>query len=608
MSEWLVQEQIRISKLLWDSRVFLYALGPGMPPDSKIPTPNHLLLWFQEELSSGECLGLIGRALKNYVDNRNLTGATDWRGATALYNSITYSPFATRFGYQQAVTVAVDADTELADLIWNYKPIINRRLEGIIPTFQGLDQVAQYCRWLKTDRSQAEVLLRIGRTLQEWMASYGQTDSDNDMAVLYEKIRRAPYASRFGISPVRFDPVAEEIAEILTNYGSIVRSICPNQLPLLDGKTPVKVLYRRWLENPSSSRIPLLNIGDKLRAHVLAPGNPDPEAVNLWHRIRSPGLASAFGIVDVVADKMDISPTTGMDYLRRRLSHEFFDVTDTDTFKDAHIQSVLENRKINAYIRGKVDWLLPGDTTLAGLVKNCSPYWAELVAVLVEAAERALGENDTTFPVTNVRQELEGVIRTVGDNIPFLELVVYSPGLLEKDRLAMWRIMAVDSISNETLGRWTNVKPAMINKADTWTPAYTGSLFDKLLVLVDQDKALRKDVIQAIRENSPMVKIPDFQRLLKDLFGKPVVAASVATPLNLPSEDQGWSAREFLAKLGIANALVEERLRMMEKHPVMFKLMPKNKWAKEIKSWDPEHIGMHHFAIAAALSDAGLIE
>jgi hypothetical protein len=402
------------------------------------------------------------------------------------------------------------------------------------------------------------------------------------------------------------------IATLLEGYRPIVNRIENNLIPDVGvaGRSRVDC-YLSWLQETQSAPV-LLRIGYAVKDWVdQRVGDPDDPIIEFYNKIRFSVFAERFGLRETErSDAMDVSPVveTGMDYLRQRLSSEFFSKTDSASFKDSHIQSVLEDKRINDWLRKKVDWLLPDETNISMLVTNCHPAWSQLVAVLVEAAERGLGESDTTFPVPNVRVALEGVIKTL-ESVPFLEVMVYQPGMLSKDREAMWRVLADDNVvSRERLGEWTGVKPAMIARAASWTDAYTNSLFEKLLVVVDSNKKLREEVIRLVLQKHPEVKIPDFSRLVKDLFGQPGAVAGVATPLRLAEPGAGWTARAFLSSLGIANKAIEENLRVMEQDPSMFKLTSKAAWPAEIKSWDPEKIKMEHFVITNALAKAGLIE
>lgn len=309
----------------------------------------------------------------------------------------------------------------------------------------------------------------------------------------------------------------------------------------------------------------------------------------------------------VYNDAMDTSevkvPAT-MDwrqYLRQRLSSEYYDASDTDQDKDNHIESVLTNPIINNYLRQEVGWLLPNDATLWDLLQNCDGRWAHLVAPLVEVAERGLDEVDTTFPVLNPRKAIEEALKMV-DELPFMEVVIYDPKMSKEDRLAAWCQAAPTVIQQPQLCKWLKKPESMARKL--LSQKQMDGMFDKLMDQVEQNNQLRSEVLAVVKQKNPKWIMADFANLLNELFDQSV-SAEEAPALNFTT-NQTWTAKKFLADLKINNPKLEEQLKEMEDDVSMFELTPKSDWPQQLWAWGAT--GAQHFKITAALAKAGLIK
>lgn len=291
---------------------------------------------------------------------------------------------------------------------------------------------------------------------------------------------------------------------------------------------------------------------------------------------------------------------TGMQYLRRHLSPTFYDSSDTDSDKDAHIETVLTNSMVNDYLRAKVKWLLPNNATLCDLM-NCNGKWAPLVAALTEVAERGIGETDTTFPVTNPRRAVESALSSL-NALPFIEIVLYDPKMSAEDRNAAWTAAAPNVISQAELIDWLKKPDSMKNK--NLSQPQMNSFLSKLMTQLEQDMKLRSEVLKTVHQKQPAWTVANFDSLIHDLFeqGAPAAAAPV---LNFTS-NQSWTAKAFLKSLGITNPTLEANLKEMESDLEMFELRPKAEWPGELVRLGAR--GAENLKVTKALITANLIK
>lgn len=311
-------------------------------------------------------------------------------------------------------------------------------------------------------------------------------------------------------------------------------------------------------------------------------------------------------------DAMEVEPATfeAKRYLRSMLSDVYYDEDDTDQDKDDHIEGVLQDERINNWLCDKIPWLLQAGEDLSLLLKNCDGHWALLIAALVEIAERALQEVDTTFPVKNHRLALENALEKIANELPFLEVVIYDPKMSKDDREAAWRLSANLLITQPQLIDWLRKPKTMANKQ--LSEKQMNGFMDKLLSKIDRDKPLRKKVFDSVQsavagdedDEKPVFRMAKLDTLVDSLFAQPT--SSAAAPALSFTTDQNWNAAKFLKGLKINNPKLEENLRELEADTSMFELTPKAEWSTQLTNWGAQ--GAQNLKVTQALFKAGLIK
>jgi len=384
-------------------------------------------------------------------------------------------------------------------------------------------------------------------------------------------------------------------------------------------------LYR---QNGESTRLWLLGIknnhperlqtlGAVLRAN-------EPETTAILATIRDMGFAALFaldGQVNINAhqvasifgngqivnnrDAMDLSPPDEAPWqaiLRSKLNPVYISSLRTNQAKNNRIDAVLSVPATNAYIRQRVPWLLPDNSTLLDLLNHVEgTAWAELVAILVEVAERALGKVDTTFPNINTRQSLRLAVQRCQEQTPFLEMIMYSPSLLPKDRKLEWRIVADTVMEPHELILWLRLPPEMAN--EQLSKREMLDHFDELNKELDNNAQLRATVFNLVRQRRPSWKFTQFETIENTLFAVNPPAVAPVNDFVVPSKWPG--AKTFLAKLGIVNPVLEANLDKCEANGY-FDEWPKEEWRGQLAGLGS--LGIQTFDVYSALVKANLIK
>jgi len=500
--------------------------------------------------------------------------------------------------------------------------------------------LADVTTWLRLSPTYSSLLGKVGRELKDqydWSRKWTQARNVN-LENFYEELVKIPEAVAFFQLTVAKPQAVQPVRCTATSYGemnqkeraefwSFAQSILVEYGLSRLLKTPgvLTSQERSWIQVDQYGGLDQPSFADWLRQHLEDKGQPFLQAIGcvlerkkdshpvLYDVVASHYFAPLFGLgatapnevphskplVSLVNETLpakEIEELSGKQYLRSRLSSEFYDAEDTDQDKDDHIESVLRNPAINRYLRTEVGWLLPEeDSTLWDLFENGHAKWAPLIAALVEVAERGLGEVDTTFPVLNHRKAVEDALKISAD-LPLLEVLIYNPKMKSDKRMEEWRSTVSKILNQAQLLKWLGKPSSMVGKQ--LSQKQMDRMLDRLMEKVDQDKALRAEVLAACK---PKLKsIADLDGLVAELFS--------TTPDELPeltfSKPSGWAAT-FLQGLKIDNPTLEEHLREMEDDLSMFALKPKKKWPAELVRWGAT--GTQNLKVTAALAAANLI-
>lgn len=288
--------------------------------------------------------------------------------------------------------------------------------------------------------------------------------------------------------------------------------------------------------------------------------------------------------------------------LRTKLNPAYASVL-SDVAIGNHIESVLRNPIINDYIRQRVDWLLVENATLLDLLMhNTGETWVQLVAILVEIAERSTGKMETSFPIVgSPRVALNTVIDICKKATPFVEYVLYSPLMLPNDRLAQWRATADSVMNQEQLITWIRLPKEM-----AYERLSQEQMNDFLAILTDKlnhDQQLRTTLIGLAKENKTNFTIAQFDNIESDIF-KPNVQMPMAA-LNFGAQSNWPGAKKILATLNINNDRLAEELDECEASQY-FTLRSKEEWPSQLTAMGA--IGIQNLKVFDALVKLGLIK
>jgi hypothetical protein len=331
----------------------------------------------------------------------------------------------------------------------------------------------------------------------------------------------------------------------------------------------------------------------------------EPETTKILSIIREYGCADMFGLesqtvqildhMDVVVAEHDWKQT-----LRNKLNPVFSSALRTVESKDNHIESVLEDKAINNYIR-RVAWLLPDDATLLSLLNHTTgAAWADLVAVLVEIAERATGAVDTTFPMTNVRESLRTAIQRCQSTIPFTELIFYSPTLLPSDRDAQWQIEASTLVKNQQeLVEWANMPKEMVGRQ--LSSKQMIDYFKAITTNLNTNQSLRAEVLSIIKQRRPTWQFAYFETMESALFD---VKPKEELKLDFVPPSKWPGGKKFLSNIGINNDKLAAALDRCEGRGYFSN--PKIDWPTQLTTMGA--VGIENLDVESALIECGLIK
>ena len=241
-------------------------------------------------------------------------------------------------------------------------------------------------------------------------------------------------------------------------------------------------------------------------------------------------------------------------YLRQQLNPRF--VGWSDQRKDARIDSVLQG-PLNDALREHAPWLRG---KMYDLLQNGDAHWAPLIVALVALAERRAGSDAATFAVADPRAAVQAAAAVLERSVPLEELALFDATLSRADHRAAWIAAAPSVIGQAELAEWLGEEDVA---TQTLSPQERALLFADLMLLLRGDAALRKTALRAVA--SKVAALPAPQRwavvvpedLVKQLFPAPAAAAPSNDWSFTAPQPTTWTAKSFLADLGIANAQVE---------------------------------------------------
>jgi len=316
--------------------------------------------------------------------------------------------------------------------------------------------------------------------------------------------------------------------------------------------------------------------------------------------------------ISLMTEPMDISPMTEpatvrqtvswKSILRDRLSQDCKKMFFTDSHKDEYIESILKG-DVNDILRKRTKWLLPNDTTLWQLVNNNhGDGWAQLVAVLVEIAERGKNTLNNTFPIADTLQSaLAKAIDYCKSHIPFHEQVLYNPAMLPGDRAELWRAEAETLFTKQEIVKCLGLPDAVLRT--TLSPTVMASYFEQLDKKLKSDSDLRKKWIENVKERRSEWPIARFEILEDELF--PTDALAVHQELNFTPPSNWTNAKDFLGKLDIVNPTLEKNLDKAYAHGHFKRLRGEDAWRAKLKEMGAT--GFDDFDVYDALLEKKLI-
>lgn len=248
----------------------------------------------------------------------------------------------------------------------------------------------------------------------------------------------------------------------------------------------------------------------------------------------------------------------GRAYLRRAMGGPR---DQTDAIRDANLESALTDAQVNKYIKERLPWFLPGDSTLEDVVNNMSGFWANLIRCLVQTAEQKLGREHTSFG--SFTSGLEAAIQHVRAYVPATDLIFYDPRKTEEERKAAFPALVQAAFVAPELCELAG-QPARA----TLTPKQMDVYLDELIRRMDERMLVRKRVVrevcerQAVRIKNANPAEPPFDVSLAQLdtlvsdFTKPRTPAEAPQELRFSKAgpaDGVWSIKEMFSRLKINN-------------------------------------------------------
>jgi hypothetical protein len=162
--------------------------------------------------------------------------------------------------------------------------------------------------------------------------------------------------------------------------------------------------------------------------------------------------------------------------------------------------------------------------------------------------------------VADPRAAVQAAAAVLERSVPLEELALFDATLSRADHRAAWIAAAPSVIGQAELAQWLGEEDVATQPL---SPQERSLLFADLMLRLRSDAALRKTALRAVA--TKVAALPAPQRwavvvpedLVKQLFPAPAAAPAVDDWSFEAPQPTTWTAKSFLAGLGIANAQVE---------------------------------------------------
>jgi hypothetical protein len=433
--------------------------------------------------------------------------------------------------------------------------------------------------WFYANLSQGTLLEKIGENL-------ASASRDVEAMKLCRTLRQSSFCSKFGFPPIVIDKESQLLSEWTGRFANApivwggYFGDCQNRFwptltkqfnfakpsgdlmsqPVLAwnalGRAGVTV--GAFLDALYTESVPSYNICKKILdqpydsfAIFTPPDRMDEDLPKVsWQSLSLKKMeVEQAGLVPTDAEKKSAILHKGLNPQWKNLSKER---------KEMRIADTLESTEIAAKIREQMPQLLPGDTKLSDMKENYGHPWVYLAMALAEWAERKLGRDATTFPVTNVLDAVKEAVNFIQGQATVQELTLYNPSMSPETHAAAWIANSSKFIKPRNLILWIDGPDST---STTVSAKEANAMFKELMERLPGDWGLRERILEAAREEVP--KLPEAERwivlrpeeILKQLF-KTVAAPVGPSPEMTFSMDVDWTAAAFLRDLKIVNPAI----------------------------------------------------
>lgn len=248
----------------------------------------------------------------------------------------------------------------------------------------------------------------------------------------------------------------------------------------------------------------------------------------------------------------------GRDYLRRAMGGPR---DQTNAIRDANLESALTDAQVNKYIKERLPWFLPGDSTLEDVVNNMSGFWANLIRALVQTAEQKLGRDHFTF--FSSASGVEAAVAHVRAYVPATDLLFYDPRKTDEERKAAFPALVQAAFVAPELCELAG-QPARA----ALTPKQMDVYLEELIRRMNERMLVRKRVVREVAERQAKriknanpaeppfdINLAQLDTLVSD-FTAPRTPAEAPQQLRFSQAgpaDGVWSIKEMFTRLKIDN-------------------------------------------------------
>ena len=224
----------------------------------------------------------------------------------------------------------------------------------------------------------------------------------------------------------------------------------------------------------------------------------------------------------------------------------------------ANLDSALTDPDVLKYIKERLSWMLPGESTLKDVLANMDGHWAYLIRSLVAEAEEKLGKPKNLVKFGTLDHAVHHIVTAV----PAQDILFYDPRRSAEERETAFAELVSSAFLADQFCELAG-QPVRANLTDAQQHAY----FTELKARLSERTQVRRRVVREIKEKQALrlknanpaeppfdIQLAQLDTLVADFTAS---RGPVASPqkLNLRGKATSgvWSIKEMFERLAINN-------------------------------------------------------